>query len=92
VSRDGLLVASDVPGSIHAESFAALSAAMLGAAEIATSELKNGVPYRVVVEFKDGKMIATGAGPKALLIVMTSPEEGLGLILVEMEKAAEKML
>jgi len=65
---------------------------MLGAAEIATSELKNGVPYRVVVDFKGGKMITCGAGPKALLIVMTPPEVGLGLILVEMEKAAEKML
>ncbi|MDI6640146.1 MAG: roadblock/LC7 domain-containing protein [Methanocellales archaeon] len=91
VSRDGLIIASDVPGSIHPESFAAMSATMLGAAETATAELRGGIPDRVIVEFKEGKIITTGAGPKALLIVMTSPEAGLGLILVEMEKAAEKV-
>ncbi|MDI6903439.1 MAG: hypothetical protein QMC77_06875 [Methanocellales archaeon] len=68
-----------------------MSAAMLGAAETAVGELKNGIPYRIIVEFRDGKMIAAGAGPKALLVVMTPPEVSLGLILVEMEKAAEKV-
>ena len=90
VSRDGSLITSDISGDVHAEAFAAMSATMLGAAETATSELKKGIPDRIIVEFKDGKIITTGAGPKALLVVMTSPEAGLGLILVEMEKAADK--
>ncbi len=91
ITRDGLLIASDVDSSIHAETFAAMSATMLGAAETATSELKKGAPDRVIVESKDGKIIAGGAGEKALLVVMTSTEAGLGLILVEMNKAAEKI-
>ncbi|MEE8167658.1 MAG: roadblock/LC7 domain-containing protein [Candidatus Hydrothermarchaeales archaeon] len=91
VSRDGLLMASDIPSGIHGETFAAMSATMLGAAETAISELKKGVPDRVIVESKEGKVIATGAGSKALLVVMTTPEAGLGLILVEMEKASEKV-
>jgi predicted regulator of Ras-like GTPase activity (Roadblock/LC7/MglB family) len=91
VSRDGLLIASDIPRGVHAETFAAMTATMLGAAETATSELKKGVPERVIIESKDGKVIASGAGPKALLVVMTSPRAGLGLVLVEMAKATEKV-
>ncbi len=91
-SRDGLLMASNIPSSsARAETFAAMSATMLGAAETATTELGKGIPDRVIVESEHGKLIATGAGPKALLIVLTDPNAGLGLILVELEKAAEKI-
>jgi predicted regulator of Ras-like GTPase activity (Roadblock/LC7/MglB family) len=62
---------------------------MLGAAETATTELGKGIPERVIVESEHGKLIATGAGPKALLIVLTTPDAGLGLILLELEKASK---
>ncbi|MDI6902655.1 MAG: roadblock/LC7 domain-containing protein [Methanocellales archaeon] len=92
VSRDGLLMASDfAQRSYSAKTFAAMSATMLGAAETATSELKKGVPDRIIVESKEGKLIAAGAGPKALLVVMSNPGAGLGLILLEMEKTADKI-
>ena len=42
VSRDGLVVASDLSQDIDEETFAAMSAAMQGAAETAVSELKQG--------------------------------------------------
>lgn len=90
-SRDGLLMKAVIPIGQHAETFAAMSATMLGAAETATTELGKGLPERVIVESEHGKLIATGAGPKALLIVLTSPDAGLGLILVELEKAAKKV-
>ncbi|MCL7411036.1 MAG: roadblock/LC7 domain-containing protein [Methanosarcinaceae archaeon] len=93
VSRDGLLITSNFPSSdsTRAETFAAMSATMLGAAETATTELGKGTPDRVIVESEHGKLIATGAGPKALLVVLTKLDAGLGLILVELEKAAEKI-
>ncbi|MCL7415399.1 MAG: roadblock/LC7 domain-containing protein [ANME-2 cluster archaeon] len=91
VSRDGLLMSSEMPQGIVAETFAAMSATMLGAAETATSELNKGLPNRVIVESKTGKLICVGAGPKALLIVMTEPDAGLGLILLEIEKAVERI-
>jgi hypothetical protein len=91
VSRDGLLMASDIPESVHAETFAAMSATILGAAETAIGELKKGVPDRVIIESKKEKVITMGAGPKALLVVMTSPGAGLGLVLIGMEKAADKV-
>jgi len=91
VSRDGLLMASDIPESVHAETFAAMSATMLGAAETAVAELKKGIPDRLIIESKEGKVITIGAGPKVLLVVLTAPEAGLGLILVEMERATDKL-
>jgi len=91
VSRDGLLIAADIPQNINAEAFAAMTATMLGAAETATSELGRGVPDRVIVEGGEGKIIAAGAGSKALLVVMTNPKANLGLILLEMSKASEKV-
>ncbi|VVB92439.1 Roadblock/LC7 domain protein [uncultured archaeon] len=90
-SRDGLLIYSNVPQKNKTETFCAMSATMLGAAETATSELGKGIPDRVIVESKHAKIIATGAGPKAILIVMTRPDAGLGLVLVEVAKASEKI-
>ena len=91
VSRDGLLIAADISQNVNAEAFAAMTATMLGAAETATSELGKGIPDRVIVEGKSGKIIATGAGSKALLVVMTNPKANLGLVLLELGKASEKV-
>jgi len=91
VSRDGLLIRSSMQKEQFAESFAAMSATMLGAAETASTELGKGVPNRVIVESTQGRLIAVGAGPKALLVVIVSPEAGLGLILLELDKTAKKL-
>lgn len=90
-SRDGLLMISDIQEEVMGDTFAAMSATMLGAAETATMELNKGVPERVIVETKNGKLICMGSGPKALIVVLTEPDAGLGLILVELEKAAAKI-
>ena len=90
-SRDGLLIYSNVSRKIHAETFAAMAATMLGAAETATTELGKGIPDRIIVESDLGKVIAIGAGAKALLLVMTEPEAKLGLILIEVARASEKI-
>lgn len=91
VSRDGLLIRSGLQKEQFAESFAAMSATMLGAAETASTELGKGIPNRVIVESATGRLIAIGAGPKALLVVIVSPDAGLGLILLELDKASKKL-
>lgn len=90
-SRDGLLICSTISKKQHAETFVAMSATMIGAAETATTELGKGIPDRIIVESKTGRIIGTGAGPKALLLVMTKPDAGLGLVLIEMTKASEQI-
>ncbi len=90
-SRDGLLICSTIPKKQHAETFVAMSATMIGAAETATTELGKGIPDRIIVESKHGRIIGTGAGSKALLLVMTRPDAGLGLVRIEMTKASERI-
>ncbi len=90
-TRDGLLIRAVMQQEQFAESFAAMSATMLGAAETATTELGKGVPTRVIVESDHGRLIAVGAGPKALLMVLVNSDAGLGLVLLELEKSANKL-
>ncbi|NJD78192.1 MAG: roadblock/LC7 domain-containing protein [Candidatus Methanoperedens sp.] len=90
-TRDGLLIRALMQQEQFAESFAAMSATMLGAAETATSELGKGIPNRVIVESDHGRLIAVGAGPKALLMVLVNSDTGLGLILLELDKSAAKL-
>ena len=91
VSRDGLAIRAKLQKEQFVESLAAMSATMLGAAETATTQLEKGVPNRVIVETDYGKLIVVGAGPKALLILLTGIDIGLGLVLLELEKAAQKL-
>ena len=91
VSRDGILIYSDIPNELHPDTFAAMSATMLGAAEAAMDELKKGIPERVIVETKGERLIATGAGSKALLVAIASSSTNLDSILDKINNAAEKI-
>ena len=89
VTRDGLLIAKDLESGINAETFSAMAATMTGAAETAVSELKKGLVERVIAEAKDGKLISVGAGASVVLVTLVSPRANIGLVLVEMGKAAK---
>lgn len=91
VTRDGLLIASQLSEHIDAETLAAMTATMTGAAETAMHELKKKEIERVIVETKDSKMITTGAGEEAILVCMVGAKENLGLILMSMKKIAQKI-
>lgn len=73
VSRSGMHIAGDSPRGVHLETYVAMSAILLGAAETATAEMKDRLLY-VSVELSRGKMILTSAGTRALLVVTSSHE------------------
>ena len=91
VTRDGLLVAADVIGEVDAETFAAMTATMTGAAETAMSEIQAGSLDRVIVESETAKIISVGAGPKALLVVLAVSDTPLGLVLLKIGDATHKI-
>lgn len=91
VARDGSLMAANIPPDVHPEIFGAMSATMLIAAETAVTELKKGATDFIITQAKEAKIIAMGAGPNALIVTMISPTTTLGLILMEMERASEKV-
>ena len=90
-TRDGLLIAANTLPGTHPETFAAMSATMLGAAKTATSSFKEESVNRVIVESNDCRLVAIGSGPKSLVVVLTEINSGLGLILIELEKSARKI-
>jgi len=71
VSRSGMHIAGAVPQGAHAETFVALLAILLGAAETATSELKERLD-NVVVELESSKILIVNDGPKAIFVLRTS--------------------
>lgn len=91
ISVDGLMIRSRMSDSHTEEIFAAMSATMLGAAQTATAELDKGDLDRVIVETAHGTLIVTGVTPSSILSVQAAQNAGLGLILIEIDKAAEKL-
>jgi len=91
-SRDGLLIRAMLPEAKgHEKTLAAMSATMLGAAETVMIEIGKGVPDSVIVDSKNGRMIAIGAGKRAILVGLTEEDATLGLALVELEKVAKEL-
>jgi len=87
--RDGLLISSTMER--NADTFAAMSATMFGAAVIASEEFGHGYPDRVIVETNKGKLIASGAGPKAMIIVLARENSTLGQILMDLSIASNRI-
>ncbi len=92
VSREGILIASDMPADVHPETFAAMSAIMLGAAETAALEINAATPDRIIVETEEGKLIVCGAGDRMMLVALAYARAGLGHVIVEMSRAVTRII
>ncbi len=90
ISRSGMHIAGDAPKGAHLETFVAMSAILLGAAETATSELKDKLQY-IVVELTRGKMVLTSAGPRALLVVTAAKDVETGYLATKSLEFANKI-
>ncbi len=70
ISRDGLVIAADLPDGVSMDTFSIMCATLIGAASTANSELRVGTPQSVLVESEDAKMLVVGAGRKALIVTV----------------------
>jgi len=91
VRRDGLLIVSNLPQDIDADQLAAMTASTVGSGETASQTLQIGTVEQVTVESEQGKLISTGAGEEGILTILTDSDVNMGLVLVEMKKAAGKI-
>jgi predicted regulator of Ras-like GTPase activity (Roadblock/LC7/MglB family) len=89
ISRDGLVIAADVPEGISMETFAIMCATLLGAASTANSELRAGTPLHVFVESEEAKMVVVGAGRKALIVAVIGKNADQNLALKKLDELAE---
>jgi predicted regulator of Ras-like GTPase activity (Roadblock/LC7/MglB family) len=89
VSVDGLIIASSLPGGVEEDRVSAMSAAMLSLGERIAGELGRGGLDEVYIHGSSGYVLLTGAGTEAVLTVLAREQARLGLILLEMRRAAE---
>jgi predicted regulator of Ras-like GTPase activity (Roadblock/LC7/MglB family) len=90
ISKDGLAIASDI-GEQDIDTFAAMSAAMEGAAETAVSELKQGELKQIIIDADEGKIITISTGEEAILVILAKRSINLGLVLLEIGRTAGKI-
>jgi predicted regulator of Ras-like GTPase activity (Roadblock/LC7/MglB family) len=70
ISRGGLFILGDAPKGVHQETFAAMAAIMLGAAETSSAELKGNLNY-VEINLNEKDVILVTASSKFLLALFT---------------------
>lgn len=89
LSTDGLIMASMLPGSMDEDRVGAMSAAMLSLGERISSELMRGELDQVLIKGDQGYVLMTHAGKDAVVTVIAKPETRLGLIFLDIRRAAE---
>ncbi len=89
VSVDGLAIASILPEGVEEDRVAAMSAAMLSLGDRISSELGRGFLEQVHIKGEKGYVVLCAIGEDAVLTVMASEQAKLGLIFLEMRRAAE---
>lgn len=91
VSVDGLTIAASLPADVEEDRVAAMSAAMLSLGERIASELGRGMLDEVYIHGNDGYVLLMSVGGEAVLTVLTRQQAKLGLIFLEMRRAAEDL-
>ncbi len=90
VSVDGLPIASSLPQGIEEDRVSAMSAAMLSLGERIASELGRGLLDEVYVKGEKGYVILRAIGEDAVLTVLARQQAKLGLLFLDMRRAAEE--
>jgi predicted regulator of Ras-like GTPase activity (Roadblock/LC7/MglB family) len=91
VSVDGLIMASALPGDVEEDRVAAMSAAMQSLGERIVSELGRGTVEEVYVRGDRGYVFLRAVGMEAVLTVLARSNAKLGLIFLDMKRAADDL-
>jgi len=91
VSVDGLIIASALPAGSEDDRVSAMSAAMLSLGERIASELGRGALSQVYVKGEKGYVVLVSVGEEAVLTVLAREQAKLGLMFLEMHRAAEDL-
>ena len=88
VSVDGLTIASDLPADVEEDRVSAMSAAMLSLGERIASELGRGTLDQVYIRGDNGYVILMSIGEDAVLTALARKGAKLGLVFLDMRRAA----
>ncbi len=88
VDNDGLLIASALSADLDEDSVAAMSAALLGLGERIVGELRRGSFEMVMIRGTTGYTLLVRCGGSAVLAVLATKGAKLGLIFLDVSRAA----
>lgn len=91
VSTDGLMMASNFPAGMDEDRMAAMSAALLAMGERTSRELNRGGLQQVFVRGEKGLVVMMAAGQDGVLAALCSQNAKLGLIFLDMQRAAQEL-
>lgn len=91
VSVDGLIMASALPADVEEDRVSAMSAAMLSLGERIAGELGRGALDQVYIRGSGGYVLLAAVGQEAVLTALAREGAKLGLIFLEMRRAAENL-
>ncbi len=92
VSVDGLIMASALQQGVEEDRVSAMSAAMLSLGERISSELGRKGLEQVYIKGNKGSIVLTSVGTEAVLTALGRQDAKLGLIFLEMRRAAEDIV
>ncbi len=91
ISTDGLMMAAVLPQGMDEDRVGAMSAAMLSLGDRTAQELARGELEQVLIKGNNGYVLMTHAGREAVLTVLAKPQAKLGLIFLDVKRAAENI-
>jgi predicted regulator of Ras-like GTPase activity (Roadblock/LC7/MglB family) len=91
VSVDGLIMASALQQGAEEDRVSAMSAAMLSLGERIAQELGRGTLEQVYIKGDRGFIVLISVGDEAVLTALARQEGKLGLVFLEMRRAAEDL-
>jgi uncharacterized protein len=89
VSVDGLIMASALQQGVEEDRVSAMSAAMLSLGERISNELGRKGLEQVYIKGDKGSIVLTSIGEEAVLTALARQDAKLGMIFLEMRRAAE---
>lgn len=91
ISRDGLTVKAAGRPEMHRETFSAMMATLMGAAEIALAEFEGGKARTIVASTERVQMVLQGASRDLLLVTALQPNAPLSKLLPKLEDVARRV-
>jgi len=91
ISTDGLMMASVLPAGMDEDRVGAMSAAMLSLGDRTAQELARGTLEQVLIKGDRGYVLMTYAGQEGVLTVLAKPYAKLGLIFLDVKRAAQSI-
>ncbi|MCB1875134.1 MAG: roadblock/LC7 domain-containing protein [Chromatiales bacterium] len=91
ISTDGLMMAAMLPANMDEDRVGAMSAAMLSLGDRTAQELGRGDLEQVLIKGSDGYVLMTHAGDEAVVSVLAKPTAKLGLVFLDVKRAAQNI-